>query len=160
MITINKAKEPKSWMLHRLTPGAKYEPSPELRKALLNEQGYICAYCMRRIDDEASKTRIEHVIPQSKLSIADAMDYSNMVICCTGDISGCDGSVTHCDRHKENSLISFSPFDITTLGKNRAWKKSDIERILEKYSAVNEDGKFIPYCGVVIEYLTKKLKQY
>ena len=49
MILINKNKEPKEWTEYRTTPGVDYQAIPELVDSLLKEQGYICAYCMRRI---------------------------------------------------------------------------------------------------------------
>lgn len=102
MITIKKGKEPQEWCNHRCTPGADYEAKPELRKALLREQGYICAYCMQRISE--SNSRIEHLKSRHhnpKL----ALDYQNMVICC----SGMSGDEAHCDVKKRDTPISFSP---------------------------------------------------
>lgn len=204
MIPIVKTKEPKSWTLHRLTPGATYEATPDLRLSLLKDQGFICAYCMRRIEDDGYKTRIEHIVPQSAISTEEAMDYSNMVICCSGDIEGTRHDRTHCDRHKGDNVIHFSPFtnyaastirynsdgtmkstddaidddinnvlnlNIASLKLNRKsvkvglvrqlgkkeWKKADLEKILLKYNSIDKDGKFIPYCGVVNQYLQKKL---
>ena len=65
MKKIIKSKEPKEWTEYRLTPGVKYSPISELREALLKEQGYLCAYCMRRIptkDGNSEETsRIEHL---------------------------------------------------------------------------------------------------
>lgn len=49
MILITKNKEPKEWTEYRNTPGVDYQAIPELIQSLLKEQGYICAYCMRRI---------------------------------------------------------------------------------------------------------------
>lgn len=54
MILIRKQHEPESLRRFRLTPGADFDGMPaaeknELRLALIKEQGYICAYCMRRI---------------------------------------------------------------------------------------------------------------
>ena len=46
MRTITKSKEPKEWTEYRLTPNTDYQSIPELRQSLLEEQGYICAYCM------------------------------------------------------------------------------------------------------------------
>jgi hypothetical protein len=42
---------------------AHYDSFPDkdvLRLSLLEEQGYICAYCMRRIENNPLKTKIEH----------------------------------------------------------------------------------------------------
>lgn len=209
MILIEKSKEPKSWLSHRLTQGAVYGATDDLRNALLKDQGYICAYCMRRIpveDNGASETsRIEHVTPQSSLTQKEAMDFGNMVICCPGAISSTANNMTHCDRHKAQSPISFSPFDqnfidsisyatdgsikssvkqydaeinqvlnlnipllklnrrnvrysiVAQLSK-RSWTKPELEKILKAYTSKDEKGMRMEYCGVVISYLTKKLK--
>ena len=211
MIKIDKTKEPQSWMKHRLTDGAGYEASSDLRKTLLADQGYICAYCMRRIpvkdNGTDETTRIEHIIPQSSLSREEAMDYRNMVICCPGAIASTSEKECHCDRHKKENPINFTPLDqnfintlsykndgsiissnqlfnqeindvlnlnismlkanrkavrrqlIDILGKGKKeWKKSDIEKILKVYREKDSSGKKKEYCGVVIDYLTKKLR--
>jgi uncharacterized protein (TIGR02646 family) len=96
-----------------------YEAIPELRESLLKEQGYICAYCMRRIPTndpratETSKTetsKIEHIKPRSSPHRHLEMDYGNMVICCPGKMNGED----HCDTKKGDSEMRFSPFDSRT----------------------------------------------
>ena len=61
MILIKKKKEPYKWKQYRNTPNAKYEPMEELRDSLYEEQGYICAYCMRRIP---CKDRIDGKLTQ------------------------------------------------------------------------------------------------
>ena len=43
--------------------GCENNETDNLRKSLLEEQGYICCYCMSRIDCKNSK--IEHFKPQS-----------------------------------------------------------------------------------------------
>ncbi|MBD5339004.1 MAG: hypothetical protein HDR98_07785 [Bacteroides sp.] len=115
MITIKKSVEPRSWLLHRLTEGADYEATEDLRNALLRDQGFICAYCMRRIpvkDNGTGETsRIEHIKPQSLLTRTERMDYGNLVICCPGAIGSTASSATHCDRRKGESPLSFSPLD-------------------------------------------------
>lgn len=209
MIKIEKTVEPHSWTQHRLTEGAEYEPTSDLRDSLMKEQGYICAYCMRRIPahDKAADetTRIEHIIPQSALSREERMDYRNMVICCPGAITSTAEKECHCDRRKKETPVSFTPFDqnfidtisyktdgsimssdatydremneilnlnamvlkanrkavrnslIESLGKN-GWKKGNIEKILKVYQEKDTAGKKKEYCGVVISYLTKKLR--
>jgi uncharacterized protein (TIGR02646 family) len=106
MKKINKEKEPAAWTIYRQTPGAHYEAIPELRKALLEEQGHICAYCMRRISVDGNAGRIEHIKCRSRYADLE-LDYRNMVICCSGNIAG----NPHCDRSKDDSDISFNPFD-------------------------------------------------
>jgi len=199
MIRINKGQEPNEWLRYRLTPGVEYAAAPELRRALLVEQGYICAYCMKRISDD--KSRIEHIkcrerYPEHKL------DYNNMIICCSGET----GTEFHCDRKKENSDISFSPFNThfidtisyetyngkikssdsvwnneinvilnlnnTRLQLNRKkviesiciilgkkqWTKAQLKSELSKWQLPDNEHRLKEYCGVVIWYLTKKLK--
>lgn len=106
MRKINKKAEPKEWTAYRLTPGVDYEAIPELRQSLLEEQGYICAYCMRRIpvrDTNSNEiTRIDHILsrenhPELKLN------YANMAICCPGAID----SDFHCDKLKEDNDVTF-----------------------------------------------------
>jgi len=166
---------------------------------------------MRRIpvaDKGTNETsHIEHIIPQSSLTREEAMDYGNMVICCPGAITSTSEKLCHCDRHKGESPISFSPLDenfISTLSYSgdgtikssdstydrelndvlnlnigilkanrnavrkellgsfgkRKIRKSDLEKILHVYSSKDAEGKRKEYCGVVINYITKKLRQF
>ncbi|MCU6779898.1 HNH endonuclease family protein [Phocaeicola fibrisolvens] len=120
MILITKNKEPKEWTEYRNTPGVDYQAIPELVQSLLKEQGYICAYCMRRIpqQDKLYKKdgknyvltqedhRVEHVKCR-ELHDDLKLEYTNMVICCPGHI----GTDDHCDRLKGAKDISFTPLD-------------------------------------------------
>lgn len=111
MIKINKRNEPPSWTQYRNTSGVAYQATEDLRQALLAEQGYICAYCMRRIPvkDPGNKetTRIDHI--QSRAANPNLeLEYSNIVICCPGFID----SKEHCDKSKGNSTITFPLFNI------------------------------------------------
>ena len=98
MRKITKNAEPKAWTQYRLTSGAVFKPIPALVNSLLDEQGYICAYCERRIPCKdavegtpgAEDHRIEHLRTQStskETGINTDLDYSNMVICCPGNIA-------------------------------------------------------------------------
>lgn len=114
MILINKKREPKAWTKYCSTPGVTYQSIPELVKALLEEQGYICAYCMRRIPTRdkiegkltSEDHRIEHIKCRENHEDLQ-LKYNNMLICCPGHI----GEDEHCDRKKGNQEISFSPLD-------------------------------------------------
>lgn len=110
MRKITKNKEPKEWTEYRLTPNVDYESIPELRKSLLQEQGYICAYCMRRIPHKDKNcnedSRIDHILSRDK-NQDKKLDYTNMVICCPGAIS----KEFHCDKLKGDQDITFSLFD-------------------------------------------------
>ena len=109
MRRIDKGPEPTAWIRYRKTPGAVYEATDELRESLLKEQGYICAYCMRRIptkDSNSNETsRIEHILCRERHAGLQ-LDYRNMVICCPGAI---DGNF-HCDKSKGSSDITFDLF--------------------------------------------------
>lgn len=113
MIRIQKdsSHEPKSWIRYRLTDGAKYSPTADLREALLQEQGYLCAYCMRRIPvrdtNSTEDTRIDHIKSRTQHPEQE-LDYGNMVICCPGAISG--NTNFHCDKSKKDTNISFDVF--------------------------------------------------
>ena len=76
--------------------GCREDESYNLRKQLLKEQGYICCYCMSRIDCNNSK--IEHFRPQSKYKNFQ-IDYQNLFIACNGG-EGKKGKEQHCDSFK------------------------------------------------------------
>lgn len=132
MRKILKQLEPREWTKHRLTPGAKYEAVPELRKALLEEQGYLCAYCMRRIPirdtNSNESTRIDHILSRTKHPELQ-LNYSNMVVCCPGAIT----SDFHCDKQKGENDITINLFEdhffdtISYSSKDGRIKSSDAE---------------------------------
>lgn len=208
MIRINKATEPAEWTAKKLTSGFnKYEPISELRVALLQEQGYICAYCMRKIPveikdkNESETSKIEHINSRDSYPHLQ-LNYDNMIICCPGNINGS----YHCDKSKGKLAITFSPFDISiqqsisygtkdgTIKSNlsnvnddinnilslnngmlksnrfhtlrgmrsilekKKWKKAQLEIKLNEWDNFNNDGKLKPYCGIIVWYLKKKLK--
>ncbi len=87
-----------------------------LKKALLEEQKYICAYCNRRIsfkpnsDNNKPMIEVEHVIPQNPqdYKIQEQvnkkhldLDYLNMVGVCNGTF----GIFEHCDKSKKDQLL-------------------------------------------------------
>lgn len=131
MIKITKTKEPKEWTEKINTPGFKeYSPIPELRDALLNDQGYICAYCMNRIGEDNSK--IEHIKSRSKYPELQ-LEYSNMVICC----KGITDNEKHCDTCKGNQDISFDLFS-DSFFNTISYKSSDGE-ILSTNTEYNKE---------------------
>ena len=207
MIMINKSTEPIAWTEKKSTPGfTEYEPISELRNALLEEQGYICAYCMRWIpvkDTNIDATsKIEHL--KSREDSADLqLDYNNMVICCPGNMD----NERHCDNRKGRNSITFDPFTdnlqntikykskdgdiystnniwneeinnmlnlnhsyskinrkkaldgiIDTLN-SKGWNRGSLANQLDIWSNLDTKGKLKPYCGIVIWYLQKGLKQ-
>lgn len=69
-----------------------------LRGDLVNEQGQICCYCMRRISINSS--HIEHFLPKESFKEQD-LSYENLLASCNGE-----GSVIvdeeHCGHRKDN----------------------------------------------------------
>lgn len=126
MIWINKQQEPESWGARRRTPNATYEATPELREALLKEQGYICAYCMRRIPVsdkpyEQTTSKIEHLKSQENHEDMQ-MKYENMVVCCPGRMMG----AIHCDASKGDQDIHCSPLSPEAMQTIRYWNDGTI----------------------------------
>lgn len=107
MRRIIKGQEPQSWREFRETPGVSYEAKPELREALIREQGYICAYCMQRISLDR-ETHIEHMKSRKEYPGLQLV-YQNMVLCCTGNTKG----NVHCDNRKGKRSITFDLFSDT-----------------------------------------------
>lgn len=120
---ITKAKEPKSLTAYRSTisqPNLKdsniYEDFKEktkeqcrenqaynLRRQLLQEQGYICCYCMGRISCDNSK--IEHFKPQTKYRELQ-IDYQNLFVACKGG-EGLQEKEQFCDTKKGEKDLKY-----------------------------------------------------
>lgn len=110
MLYIKKGPEPQSLTDYRRNSNAYfdgYDSKDDIRKQLLAEQGYLCAYCMSRISINSMK--IEHWIPESNLSEMEALDYSNMLGVCLGHIKGDPGKDDTCDAKKGNCSITVDP---------------------------------------------------
>lgn len=114
MIWIQKGAEPLSLTEYRCQPHAYYDGyshKDELREALLRDQGYICAYCMRRIRNDRNTMKIEHWKAQSSMNTEAAkLDFQIMLGVC----DGCRGSkdqVTTCDEHRHESELYVNPQD-------------------------------------------------
>ena len=75
-----------------------------LRDSLLKEQGYLCAYCMSRIDEKNIK--IEHYVPQNN---ENELDYKNLLAVCEGNSFGNEDKYQHCDTKKGNKTLKIDP---------------------------------------------------
>lgn len=103
----DRNKEPKELTEYRRTPGVVYDDlggdkKSIIRESLLDEQGYICAYCMGKIDMESCS--IEHYISQSRHQDSpfsegehrrQSLLYSNM-------LGVCKNNAEHCDKKRGN----------------------------------------------------------
>ena len=110
MKKIVKQSEPISLIEHRSQPYADYDNYPDkdkLRESLLEEQGYICCYCMSRITMRQMK--IEHWKPQSKYTCLQ-LDYKNLLGACKGN-EGARPQKQHCDTKKGQIEITINPIE-------------------------------------------------
>ncbi len=113
MILITKQTEPVSLREHRNTPGADFDglEKSELRRSLLEEQGYLCAYCMRRIR-QGNKVKIEHYQARNELN---ELEYRNLLAVCGGNetlmINGgkVDPKRFTCDTMKKENQLHINP---------------------------------------------------
>ncbi len=109
MISIVKKAEPRLLTEYRLKPGTVYDGpmftpvKDAIRQNLLEEQGYICAYCLNRIHDNNLTVKIEHW--HSRHS---DLDYRMLLACCDGG-QGNPPVQQHCDTHKGNNPLNFNP---------------------------------------------------
>ena len=85
-------------------PNLTPEIKNDLLKALLNEQGYLCAYCMRNINE--TNSTIEHIIGQNfidkdsnNLGEQNQLNYNNLLAVCEG--KSCKDNF-HCDKSRAN----------------------------------------------------------
>ncbi len=108
MIKIDKLTEPKSLTEFKQLATASYDSlanlegkayKGDLKHNLLKEQGYICAYCMSRINLENMK--IEHYQPQSKYPNLE-LEYKNLFAVCSGSF----GKDTTCDTQKADQILN------------------------------------------------------
>lgn len=127
-INKNKQNEPHTLKEYReTTPNATYggftDTEQLLKKALLEEQGHLCAYCNGRIslkinDNGKPRIEVEHYLSQDEYPEKD-LDFLNMLGVCNGITTQ---KKEHCDKSKKakplqkldprhasiESLLSFS----------------------------------------------------
>ena len=89
-------------------------PKRELKKKLIEDQGYICCYCGAEISNDEN-TKIEHVKCQKRYAHL-ALNYTNMLASCDGGDKDREKKVRpkhnpHCDAKKGNNDIPISPLD-------------------------------------------------
>lgn len=107
----NLKNEPRSLRLHRQKSAsfyANYKEKDDLRLVLLEEQGYLCCYCMSRIQAPTQdKMKIEHFHSQYAFSELQ-LDFRNLLASCKGNENS-DLKEFHCDKSKKEKLISLNP---------------------------------------------------
>lgn len=117
MLYIKKSKEPFLLTEYKKDPLASFSSMTsglkrEIKLSLLEEQGYLCAYCMNRISLDNMK--VEHYLPQSKYP-EKALSYRNLLAVCDGG-TGTTQKNQCCDSHKGNiKLRKVDPLDKSTI---------------------------------------------
>lgn len=214
MIYIQKGNPPKKFQeFKQQNPQAHFDDMPPdikaaLRQSLLEEQGYLCAYCMSKIRD---KVKIEHYEPRNPQN---ELTYSNLLAVCMGNSAGNQREHQHCDTKKGNKRLHVNPQNVDhikqisyrsdgtiyakdnddfnedlnfTLNLNdehgylKANRKRALdvlkkkilsnfgdkvvgcvfaEKLLKTYLSKNRSGERTPYCGIIINYLTRHLKKW
>ncbi len=152
MKKIVKSKEPTSLTTYResiskvdLEKFEKFDTAPtnvknDLRDKLLEEQGFICCYCMERIGFRNSK--IEHFKPRSLFRI-EQLDYRNLFVACLGG-QGQSSNKQFCDTKKANEVLE-NIYLLSDIEEFIEYKKdgfifsknSDIDRELDEVLNLN-----------------------
>ena len=147
---IRKNSEPESLTQYKKQVGAYYDgydKKDDVREALLKEQGYLCGYCMKRLES-CNQVKIEHIVPQSRLLEDEkaALDYHIMIGVCYGNEGHPKRELT-CDAHRGNDDLTVSPFseasislikyrsDVTIYSDN-----PDINKYLNSTLNINYNG--------------------
>ncbi len=116
MIPIRKKKKPQELVAYCRQKNAKYDEMPKdvkmaVRQSLITEQGYLCAYCMQRIQDVDfdtvhPKASIERWRVQSKTPEA-SLDYGNMLAVCRSE--GLPKAEQTCDVARGDKDLKWNP---------------------------------------------------
>lgn len=131
MIPIKKAASHalilrKSETLRRLSAealhGMKFAVSARSLRLCWQSRGGICAYCMSRIEDanalestrDERAAHVEHLLPQSRCSHGEDIDYHNMVAVCSGE-RGEGKKALCCDRARGHQELTVNPTRPETL---------------------------------------------
>ncbi len=113
MIPITKKTEPQSLQHYRSKKSTVFDGEnftqvkQDIRNQLVSEQGYLCAYCMSRIEPDESSMKVEHWHSR-KIYPAQQLTYANLLGCCCGN-EGLPDSHAHCDTKKRKVDLLFSP---------------------------------------------------
>lgn len=122
MILIQKSAEPKSLTEYKKQPYANYDGCDKepIKESLLKEQGYICAYCMKRIRNIHEMTiehyKLQNPQDEAESSRKDTLDYNNMLGVCLGN-RGNPKKAQTCDAHRGNTPLTISPFIKASIDK-------------------------------------------
>lgn len=143
MIEIKKNNEPRTLLTYRLQPNASYSEMPKEVKevvlhSLMEEQGCLCAYCMRRIPQKKKNpgVTIEHWNAQSDSNREMGLDYHNMFAVCSGNRGCGDKKYLTCDARRGKDPLIVNPLKPETLRTIR-YKENGV--IFSEDSTINQD---------------------
>lgn len=126
------------------TPNASYsgfgDTDQLLKKALIMEQGGLCAYCLKRISLKRNERlkkpsiEVEHYCSQDEHPELD-LEYSNMLGVCNGNSFGEE----HCDKSKKEVLLKeLNPLD-NTIESKLTYRKDGIIKASQVNLEIEED---------------------
>ncbi|PEA48703.1 TIGR02646 family protein [Bacillus thuringiensis] len=107
---IKKGNAPASLVYHKkqsFSTYDNYKEKDDVRTSLLQEQGFICCYCMSRINKRSMK--IEHWLSQSE-NEENTLDYKIMLGGCLG-FQNSPYNKQCCDTHRKNIKLTINPTD-------------------------------------------------
>lgn len=158
MIPIHKKSEPKQLQQYRLKPGAEYDGpdftvvKQHVRDCLVEEQGYLCAYCMGRIEADFRKMKVEHWRSQSSSKYPEEqLTYANMLGCCCGN-EGEKPNSQHCDTAKADKDLLFNP---STPSHHKRLKM----RYLANGTISSDDSEFADQLNNILNLNFHRLKE-
>lgn len=107
--------EPRSLRTFQATPGADYNGlhgsvKNDIRAVLSEEQGFICAYCMSRIEDTPKGMEIEHFITQTRhpSSLHSEAAHKENQLLYINMLGTCHGA-RRCSHIRENMPLTIDP---------------------------------------------------
>lgn len=117
MLYIKKGHEPET-LIQAKRAGLKHydnmttDVKDAVKTQLAQEQGWLCAYCMRRLRMETMQ--IEHYKPRSTSDDAATIDYANLLGVCPGNKGAAEKFQT-CDAHRRNVPLTVDPLKTTSV---------------------------------------------
>jgi len=105
---IEKGNQPADLLQYSKTPGASFNGCPckgIWRSTLIKEQGYLCGYTMKRIEDNPSTTKIAHIQARNGTAATD-LNHKNVVLCCLGN-KGNEKKDCYADTRQENRSLQY-----------------------------------------------------
>lgn len=94
--------------------GIKYYSKKQLKDEILDEQGFICAFCMNKLENNYQCT-LDHLKPKSANPTENTFDYYNLLAVCEGKnplTKPLKDDLRHCNNKKEDKLIEISPLEL------------------------------------------------